>query len=53
MPIVSIHFTPSRANASGISSMKKISLIWPVLIAPVVLPNSEKPIVSTNPYPWA
>ena len=34
MPTRSIHFTPSRRKNHGITSMKKISDIWPSVIFP-------------------
>ena len=37
MPTSSIHFTPSRRKNQGITSMKKISDIWPSVILPAAL----------------
>ena len=37
MPTSSIHFTPSRRKNHGITSMKKISDIWPSVIFPAAL----------------
>ena len=48
MPTSSIHFTPSRAKNSGISSMKTISDIWPKLIVNVALLKTNKPACSTK-----
>ena len=37
MPMSSMHFTPSRRKNHGMTSMKKISDIWPSVILPAAL----------------
>ena len=48
MPTSSIHFTPSRAKNSGISSMNTISDICPKLIVNVALSRINSPECSTK-----
>ena len=37
MPTIIIFFTPSRTKKNGITSMKKTSDIWPMVILPAAL----------------